>query len=104
MFRGHELPLVRIAILEGKPFRVRTVAQDDRVLSIRNRPENIGAQKDSIVHLDRYIPIDAHAVAYSRSMLHPSNSCASINLGEEASRRTFGPFNFIERSKEGHPP
>src|SRR5262245_60499126 len=47
MFCGHELPLVRIAILKGEPFRVRTVTQDDRVLSIRNRPENIGAQNEA---------------------------------------------------------
>src|SRR5215510_14975757 len=70
MLRDHELPLVRVAILKGKPLRVRTVTQYDWILSIRDRPEDIGVQNKAVVHLDRHVPIDAHAVPYFRLLLH----------------------------------
>src|SRR5262245_25861484 len=70
MLRDHELPLVRVAILKGKPLRVRTVTQYDWILSIRDRPEDIGVQNKAVVHLNRHVPIDAHAVPYFRLLLH----------------------------------
>ena len=66
-------------------------------------PKDIGAQDEPVIHRDRHVPIDVHAVPCFRSMLHASNSCASINLREEASRRSFGSLDFVKRSVKWHP-
>src|SRR4029077_1972042 len=50
-----------------------------------------------------HVPVNAHAVPYFRAMLHPSSSCASIDLSEEAGRRSLGSFDFVKRSVEWHP-
>src|SRR5262245_51057824 len=33
-----------------------------------------------------------------------ASAAHSVDLSEETSWRTFGPFNFVKRSKEWHPP
>src|SRR5437879_12853012 len=70
---GHALPLVRIAVLKGESFRVRTIGEDDRVISLGDRPKDIGAQDDSVIHRDWHVPFDAHAISYFRPMLHHLN-------------------------------
>src|ERR671923_2119291 len=94
MLRGHELPLVRIAILEGEPFRVGTIAQDDRIFSIANWSENIGAQDEAVIHRDRHVPVDAHAVPCFRAVFHYSNSRDStwipqLNLWAPSEEQTW---------------
>ena len=61
LFR-HALPGARIAVLEGKPLGVRAVGQDHRVAAFGDRPEHVGAQDEPVVHGDRHVPVDAHAV------------------------------------------
>src|SRR5262250_85895 len=72
MLLSHPLPLVRIAILKSKPLPVRTVTEDDRVLPIGDRPKDIGAQDQAVIHGDRPVPVNAHAVSYFRVGLHLS--------------------------------
>ncbi len=70
MLRHHALPGARVAVLEGKALRVRAVAEDHRVTTVRRRPENVGAQDEAVVHRDRHVPIDAHAVADFALLAH----------------------------------
>src|SRR5437879_6413809 len=76
VLHGHSFPLVRITVLEGKPFGVGAVAQNSRVFSVGNRPKDIGAQDEAVIHRNWHVPVNAHAVPYFRAMLHPSSSCA----------------------------
>ena len=64
MLRDHLLPAGRVAVLEGKPFPIRAVAENDRVASLGDRAEHVGAQHETVVHDNRQIPVDAHAVAH----------------------------------------
>jgi hypothetical protein len=68
VFLSHALPRARIAVLESEPFRVRAVAQDHGIAAFLYRPKDIGAQHEAIVHLDRDVPVDAHAVAHFAAM------------------------------------
>ena len=63
MLLFHALPGGPVAVLEVQPLGVRPVGQDHRIPPLLERPENVGAQHEAVVHLDRHVPIDAHAVA-----------------------------------------
>jgi hypothetical protein len=60
---GHARPGARIAVLEGEALGVGAVAQNRRVAARRDRVKHVGAQDEPVVHGDRGVPIDAHAVA-----------------------------------------
>src|SRR6478752_5649608 len=64
MFFRHALPRTRIAVLEGEALGVGAVAQDHGIAALLHRPKHVGAQDEAIVHLDRDVPVDAHAVAH----------------------------------------
>src|SRR5262245_30179381 len=66
---GHALPLARRAVLEREALGVGTVAQDHRIAPILHRSKDVGAQHQSVVHPDRDVPVDAHAVAHLAAML-----------------------------------
>ena len=68
LFR-HTLPGARIAVLEGKPLGIGTVGQDHRIAAFGDGPEHVGAQDKTVVHGDRHVPIDAHAVAGFAALL-----------------------------------
>jgi hypothetical protein len=68
LFR-HALPRARIAVLEGEALGVGAVAQDHRIAAVLDGTENIGAQHQAVVHRDRHVPIDAHAVAGLAALL-----------------------------------
>ena len=68
LFR-HALPGARIAVLEGKPLGVGAVAQDHRIAAFGDRAKHVGAQNKAVVHGDRHVPIDAHAVAGLAALL-----------------------------------
>src|SRR3972149_1704915 len=61
------LPLHRVAVLEGEPLGVDAVRQDRRVPPLRDRPEDVGAEDETVVHRDRLVPRDPHAVAILRA-------------------------------------
>ena len=63
MLLGHALPGARIAVLEGEALGVGPVGQDHRIAAVLHRAEDVGAQHQAVVHGDRHIPVDAHAVA-----------------------------------------
>src|SRR5437773_12419178 len=89
VLRGHALPLVRITVLKGKPFRVGAVAEDDRILTVHDRAVDIGAKDEAVVHRDRHAPVDLHAVPSFRSMLH----CSNCHVFIRSSRRSgLGPL------------
>jgi hypothetical protein len=48
---------------ESEPLGIRTVAQDHRITAFRDRAKHVGAQHLAVVHRDRGVPVDAHAVA-----------------------------------------
>src|SRR5712691_2927859 len=60
---AHALPLLGIQVFEVQPFAVGPVGQDHRILAPLDRPVDIAAQHDAVVHLDRHVPVDPHAVA-----------------------------------------
>src|SRR5262245_52592398 len=66
---GHALPCARIAVLEREALGIGTVAQDHRVTAVLHRAKDVGAQHQAVVHPDRDVPIDAHAVAHLAAML-----------------------------------
>jgi len=53
-------PLRRVALLEGKALPVWPVAEDDRVHTLDDREEDVGAKDDAVVHGDRHVALDAH--------------------------------------------
>src|SRR2546425_3647473 len=61
--QDHLLPLHRVALLIGEPLGVYTVGEDDGVATVGDRTIHVGAQHDAVVHRDRDVPVDAHAVA-----------------------------------------
>ena len=63
VFLAHDFPGGFVTVLEGQPFAVGAVAHDRRILAIANRAEDVGAQYEAVVHCDRHIPVDLHAVA-----------------------------------------
>ena len=67
----HAAPLARIALLERQPLGVGAVAQNDRIFSTADRPVDIGAQHDAVVHADGRVPIDLHIVAdFALGLVH----------------------------------
>jgi hypothetical protein len=80
MLLDHALPGARIAFLEGEALGIGAVAQDHRILARFHRPKHIGAQHKAVVHGDRHVPIDVHAVAHLAArlmgfgLLHASSS------------------------------
>ena len=71
LFR-HALPGARIAVLEGKPLGIGAVAQDHRIAAFGDGPEHVGAKNKAVVHGDRHVPVDAHAVAGFAALLRAS--------------------------------
>ena len=64
MFFRHALPGAGVAVLKRETLGVRTVAQDRRIVAFGDRAEHVGPEHEPIIHRDRHIPIDAHAVAH----------------------------------------
>src|SRR5499433_3492474 len=64
MLLRHALPRARIAILEREALGIGAVAQDHRIAAVLHRAKDVGAQHQAVVHVDRDVPIDAHAVAH----------------------------------------
>src|SRR5262249_49872324 len=68
---AHDPPLVRVSVLEVEALRVRPVAQDDGVRALLERAEDVGTEDESVVHLDRDVPIDAQSLANLRHRSSP---------------------------------
>ena len=74
MLRHHALPRARVAFLKCQTLRVRAVTQDDGIASRVGRAEYIRAQRQPVIHRNRGIPFDAHAVAeLARGRPHASS-------------------------------
>jgi hypothetical protein len=63
VFLAHEVPLVGIAVLEVQLLAVGTEGHDHGVGALGGRPVDVGTQRDAVVHHDRHVPVDEHAVA-----------------------------------------
>ncbi len=59
---GHPVPGAGIALLEGEALAVGPIGQDHRIAAVLGRAEHVGPQHQPVVHLDRHVPVDAHAV------------------------------------------
>ena len=73
MLFHHALPRARIAVLEREAFGVGAVGEDDRMPVLLDGPEHVGAQHEAVVHRDRHVPVDAHAVAGFTALGHDSS-------------------------------
>src|SRR3954447_13637420 len=62
MRRAHDPPLVGVALLEMQALRVRAVAEDHRMRLGVVRTEDVRAEHEAVVHHDRHVPFDDHAV------------------------------------------
>jgi hypothetical protein len=82
MLFHHALPRARVTILEREAFGVRPVGENDGMPVLLDRPEHVGAQHEAVVHGDRHIPVDAHAVAGFTALGHavslPALRCAPL--------------------------
>src|SRR6266478_1198087 len=74
----HALPGARIPVLEGEALGIGAVAQDYRVAAALDRTKDVGAQHHAIIHLDRDIPVDVHAVAYLAAVLVRAGARARV--------------------------
>ena len=63
IFAAHDVPRGLVAFLECEAFAVRPVTYERRIFSICGRTEHIGAHDHAVVHRNRHIPVDAHAIA-----------------------------------------
>src|SRR6478752_9570057 len=72
LFR-HPLPGARISVLKCEALRVRSVAENDRILALFHRAKNVGAQHETIVHRDRHVPVDPNAIADLGALLMRRN-------------------------------
>ena len=63
MLLAHDAPLIRVKILESEHLSIRSVAQNDRAPLLLEWPVYVGPDNDSVIHFDRHIPIDTHAVS-----------------------------------------
>jgi len=62
MLLDHPAPLVGVEILEVEPLAVRPVGKNDRMLPRVRRAKYVGAKQEAVVHPDRNVPVDAHAI------------------------------------------
>src|SRR5213075_2817577 len=60
---AHPLPLLAVEIVEVQPLAVRAVGHDDRIAALLDRPVDVAAKNDAVVHLDRHVPVDPHPIA-----------------------------------------
>lgn len=58
------LPRRLVAVLEGEALAVGPIGEDGRARSVVEWAEDVGAQHDTVVHDERHVPLDAHAVAH----------------------------------------
>ena len=87
MFFRHDVPGARIAVLEGEVLGVGAVGDQNRIAAFFHRTKDIGAQHKAVVHFDRDVPIDPHAVADFRAFIqrgHRFLPTTFLSLGEEA--------------------
>ena len=61
---AHPPPLVAVEVLEMQPLAVGAERHDHRIFALGDRPEDVAPEHDAVLHLDRHVPVDAHAVAY----------------------------------------
>ena len=73
----HALPGGLVAVLEVQPLAVRAVAEDHRIAALLERAEDVAAQDEPVVHLDRHVPFDAHAVADLADLTITHVSCSN---------------------------
>src|SRR6185295_8149549 len=51
-----------VEVVEMQPLAVGAERHDHRVFAIGEGPVDVAAEHDAVVHRDRHVPIDAHAV------------------------------------------
>ena len=60
---AHPVPLLLVEVREVQPLAVGAVGQDHRIPALLDRTVDVAAQHQPVVHLDRHVPVDPHAVA-----------------------------------------
>src|ERR1700736_3152275 len=70
MLLHHALPCARIAVLEREALGVGAVGEQYRILAVFDGAEYVGAHLQAVIHRDRHVPIDAHAVAGLAAFSH----------------------------------
>jgi hypothetical protein len=85
----HVVPAALVElVLERQALGVGPQGHDDGITALRRRPEDVGAQYDAVVHRNRHVPIDVHAVGDGAlsfcivfCFLHIDFECASDRTG-----------------------
>ena len=91
MLRDHLVPAGLVELLEVQPLRVRAVGDDHGILALGDRPIDVAAKHDAIVHRDRYVPVDSHPVAnlgfhFAAHVASSSRSAAIVIRGRRTRR------------------
>src|SRR5262249_48397433 len=60
---AHALPLLAVEVLEVQPLAVGSIGEDHRILALFDRAIDVATQHDAVIHFDRHVPVDPHAVA-----------------------------------------
>src|SRR6516165_8105481 len=60
----HFLPLVWIPLLIRQALGVHSVGEDDRIAPVVDRAKHVRTQHDTVIHHDRLVPGDPHAVPH----------------------------------------
>lgn len=71
MFADHAFPGRGIPILKGKSLPVRSIRQQRRAGIPIDGTKNISPKNNAIIHQDRHVPVDAHAIANFAFVLQP---------------------------------
>src|SRR6185437_16918697 len=74
---GQARPIALVLLLERSALGIRTVAEDHREAAFLRRPEDVRTKDHAVIHPDRNVPIDLHAVAnFGLAFRHGAFLCA----------------------------
>ena len=77
----HLLPLHRIAFLKGHALAESAIGQDDRILPVLDRTVDVGTKYIAVLHRNRLVPGDPHAVADFRPLIGVGRIGRPVRLG-----------------------
>ena len=64
MLLAHQAPLEAVEVFEMQPLAVGPVSHDDGVLAIGHGAVDVAAQDQAVIHGDRHVPVDLHAITH----------------------------------------
>ncbi|MNC85662.1 hypothetical protein D3C83_12730 [compost metagenome] len=74
----HDFPRGLVAFLECEALAIGAIARERRIAPFGDRPEHVRPQHQTIIHGDRHVPVDAHAVADLTFVIAHTSSFLSV--------------------------